>query len=149
MPPPEEKRGDTEEEPVAKVDRRASREELHEPEQPTEQAPEERAESADAAATEEAPQPPEEGPGEGVPELTIYSLLRMFVGMVVQQAWVHLGVQIDQASRKLVQDLPKAKTAIDVLAALVQHLQPDLDGSEKRELERALADLRINYTQRV
>jgi len=136
--PPDERSHDSEEEPVAKVDRRASRED---PEEPTETA-----EEPPAAPAEEPP--PDESAGEELPEINIYSLLRMFVGMVLQQAWVHLGVQMDQTSRKVVQDLPKAKTAIDVLGALVQHLDPDLDDSERRELERALADLRINYTQR-
>ncbi len=148
MPPTDEEKAKApEEEPHVKVDQRAARRaaEEHgcfpcggssEAEEPVEREADE----------EEKPGEPE---AEELPEVSIYSLLRMFVGMVMQQAWVHLGVQMDQTKQKVQQDLPKAKTAIDTLASLVAHLQPDLEATEKRELERALADLRINYTRRV
>ena len=125
------------EEEFVKVDKRAPRDEAAPDEPPPPGEP-------------TAPEPPPEGPseaGERMP-LNVYSLLRMSVGMYAEQAWVHLGLRMDPTSGKTETNLPLAKVAIDTMAFITEQLQPDLDDSEKRELEQLLANLRINYVQR-
>ncbi len=125
-----------------KVDRRASREVEKEAEAPASPEAEDQPE-APPEPTGAAGQPDEERP-----ELNVYSLLRMSVGMYAEQAWIHLGLRPDPSSGKTETNLPLAKVAIDTVTFTVEQLQPDLDASEVRELETLLANLRINYVQR-
>jgi len=135
---PEEKDDELDEEYV-KADKRASRE----------------AEPAEEPAPEQPraePQPPaeplDEEEGER-PDINVYSLLRMSIGMYIEQAWIHLGLRMDPNKNKVEHNLPYAKVAIDTVDFMVQKLQPDLDDNEKRELDLLLANLRMNYVQRV
>jgi len=138
---PEDKRDDLdEEEPHVKVDKRASREVSEE--RPSEEA-------TKAATAQPAAEKPPEAEEHERPEIDVYSLLRMSVGMYVEQAWIHLGLRMDPSKNKVEQNLPHAKVAIDVVDFIIQQLQPDLDHDEKRELDLALANLRMNYVQRV
>ncbi len=164
--PPEDKReeDELEEEEHRKVDKRASRDVTAEP------AKEEAAEEPEEEAGEpaEGPEPEgdgtESGPGEpamaeeqeaapeaeqeaAAPEITVYGLLRMSVGMYAQQAWIHMGLRMDPSTQKTEQNMPLAKVAIDTVAFVVEQLQPDLTPEEKRELDSLVADLRINYVQ--
>ena len=162
MPPEDERE---EEEAHIKTDRRASRdageesveeekaEEAEEPAAATGQEPEAEegpAEPAGEPAVEEEEPPAEEAAEdeEALPEITVYGLLRMSIGMYAEQAWIHMGVRMDPRSQKTEQNLPLAKVAVDTVAFLVEQLQPDLSEGEKRELESLVANLRINYVQR-
>ena len=140
--PPEDRDDELEEESYVKADRRASRE----------------AQDADEEATPEQPsaepqerkgqEPADEEAGER-PDINVYSLLRMSIGMYIEQAWIHLGLRMDPNKSKVEQNLSYAKVAIDVVDFMVQRLQPDLDETERRELDLMLANLRMNYVQRV
>jgi hypothetical protein len=135
MPPQDkDKSDDLEEDGYVKADKRASHE--ADEERPEEAAPEE-------PTTE--PPPTEEGER---PDINVHSLLRMTVGMFIEQAWIHLGLRMDPNKNKVEQNLPHAKTAIDIVEFMIQKLGPDLDEGEKRELDLMLANLRMNYVQR-
>jgi hypothetical protein len=141
--PPDERDGQEPEEEFVKVDRRASRE----------AGKGEEAQAGPEAETDQQEGRPEPTgaagkPEEERPELNVYSLLRMSVGMYVEQAWIHLGLRADPTTNKTETNLPLAKVAIDTVTFIVEELQPDLDASEKRELETLLANLRINYVRR-
>jgi len=138
---PEDRDDELDEESYVKADRRASRE--------AEAAP-----PAEETVAEEAQAPPpvDEAEDEGadeLPDITVYSLLRMSLGMYVEQAWVHLGVRMDPNKNKVEQNLPYAKVAIDTVEFMTRQLQPDLDEHEKKEVDLLLANLRMNYVQRV
>jgi len=81
-------------------------------------------------------------------DVGVYGVLRFCVSLLVEQAWVALGIRA-LPGRETKENLPEAKVAIDALTGLVAQLQPDLDDSEKRELETTLANLRINFVRRV
>jgi len=108
----------------------------------------------DAPAAEAAPAPaatPEvdpDAPVEEVPALDTYALLRMCVGMFLEQAWVQLGLQLAPGARDTTTDLPQAKLAIDTVAHMRAALQGNLTPEEERSLDQALASLRMNYVQR-
>lgn len=162
--PPEDKREEEEpEEEHRKVDKRASRdmdaepaEDRAEPQEEGGEASEEpepeeaEPEPSEPAATEEQAAPPEEAEEEegAAPEISVYNLMRMSVGMYAQQAWIHMGVRMDPSTQKTEQNMPLAKVAVDTVAFLVDQLQPDLTPEEKRGLQSLVADLRINYVQR-
>jgi len=141
MSPREKDEREPEEEEFVKVDKRAPRD----VEEPTEPAA-----GPAEAGTEPAPEPEPAtaAAGEERPELTVYNLLRMAVGMFAEQAWIHLGLRMDPSTSKTEANLPFAKVAIDTLSFMVEQLQPGLDSQDKRELEALLANLRVNYVQR-
>ncbi|MBM3501330.1 MAG: DUF1844 domain-containing protein [Armatimonadetes bacterium] len=136
--PPEERDDELEEEQYVKADRRASR--------GTEEDAPPAAEPTDGAAATESDAAAEED--RELPDITVYSLLRMSIGMYIEQAWVHLGVRMDPSRNKVEQNLPYAKIAIDTVEFMARQLQPDLDESERKDLELVLANLRMNYVQR-
>lgn len=163
--PPEDKRdeGELEEEEHRKVDKRASRQTPAEEEaaekgaEAAEPAGEAEPEATEAETETQEAEPPteqEEAPDEGAadegppPEITVYGLLRMSIGMYAEQAWIHMGVRMDPSKQRTEQNLPLAKVAVDTVAFLVEQLQPDLTPEEKREVDQLVANLRINYVQR-
>ncbi|GIV17225.1 MAG: hypothetical protein KatS3mg022_2660 [Armatimonadota bacterium] len=64
------------------------------------------------------------------------------------QAWIKMGLWKDPVSGELHADLPQAKIAIDCVAALAEVLKPHITDSQRRDLERLLTDLRLNFVQR-
>jgi hypothetical protein len=64
------------------------------------------------------------------------------------QAWMKMGIWKDPISGELRTDLPQAKIAIDCVAALTEVLKPHIPESQRRDLERLLTDLRLNFVQR-
>ena len=99
---------------------------------------------------EAAGEAPVEEPGPEPPDLSevgVFGILRLSVSLLSQHAWIALGVQAPPGGDTR-QDLPEAKIGIDALVDIIEHLQPDLDDAEKRELDNLVANLRINYIQR-
>ncbi|NPV45796.1 MAG: DUF1844 domain-containing protein [Armatimonadetes bacterium] len=102
-----------------------------------------------APAAEPAAEPTETAPaGEAMPEVDTYGVLRLFVSMLIEQAWVQLGVRLAPGAKETRTDLKQAKLAIDTLAYLKDALADNLLPDEKREVEQVLATLRLNYVQR-
>jgi len=129
---------ETQEEEHTKTDTRAS----SQPEPEAEEAPPETPPAEDAPTDE----PPAED-GER-PDIDVYSLLRMSIGMYAQQAWVHLGLVKDPYKDTTEMNLPMAQIAIDTVAFMAEKLGDELDEGEKREMDSLLTNLRINFAQR-
>lgn len=125
------------------------------------EAPAAEAAPQDAPAAEAVPEdaPPAEAIADDVPDedvpvgetpaLDTYALLRMCVGMFVEQAWVQLGLHLAPGAKETTTDLRQAKLAIDTVAHMRAALQGNLTPEEERSLDQALASLRMNYVQRV
>ncbi len=137
-----------------KVDKRAEAEDA-----PTEQADAEETagdqatpeEPRDTSAADAEDQPQEAAAEAEVPEslhLDIYQILRLFVGMVSEQAWINLGIQLAPGEEETEVKLPEAKIAIDTLRFICQQLEDDLEEAEKRELDNLMSTLQMNYIQR-
>ncbi len=139
-----------------KVDKRHSANEQEEeaaraaePEEEPAEGPEE--EGADPAAEEaEKRAESEEQAAEGVSlaELSVYDTLRFVLSLLIQQAWIHLGIQLAPGAQELKEDLPQARVAIDTLEFIVQKLEPELSDSERSELSSAVANLQLNYVNK-
>ena len=80
--------------------------------------------------------------------IDVYGLMRMMLGMFVEQAWVQMGVQLAPGAKELKTDLKQARIAIDTVNFMKDALSDNLDPTEKREVEQLLATLRMNYIQR-
>ncbi len=126
----------------SKVDKRHSAEEEAEEQREAEQAepvPEE-------PVGEEEAEPAAEGIALG--DLDVYDTLRFTIGLLAQQAWITMGVQLAPGASDLKEDLIQAKVAIDSLEFIIAELVPQLDEREQVELNALLNNLRINYVKR-
>jgi hypothetical protein len=105
---------------------------------------------ADDTPPAEAPPPVEEEAPEDTDDVEVdtYGVLRLCLGMLVEQAWVQLGVQLAPGAKDTRADLRQAKLAIDTVAYLKDALGDNLRADEKREVEQILATLRLNFVQR-
>ena len=77
----------------------------------------------------------------------VADFVRLFIVELQTRAWMHMGFIVDPATKQLAKDLPQARLAIDCIASLIEHLGPVTDKAERAELERMLADLRINFVR--
>ncbi len=117
-------------------------------------------ETSEAPADEQTDQPQETaeagvGPDrESAPEtvslaeLSIYDTLRFMTGLLIQQAWIHLGIQVAPGAEELTEDFPQARLAIDTLEFIVEKLDDHLEESERAELSTVLTNLRLNYVKK-
>jgi hypothetical protein len=88
------------------------------------------------------------GVGQFTPNVSVSSILQMAFGLLHERGWVSLGLVPDPLSGKVEEDLAEARRAIDALADVARHLEADATPEEKRELQVALSNLRINFVQR-
>ncbi len=79
--------------------------------------------------------------------LPVADLVRLFIGELHARAWMHMGFTVDPATKQLAKDLRQARLSIDCIASLVEHLGPAVEKVERDELQRMLADLRVNYVR--
>lgn len=103
-----------------------------------------------SAGAEEAGQQPSE-PEESVPSgppPDVYSVLRFCLGLLIEQAWVHLGLHLAPGMTETQMDLPRARVAIDAAASIYEHLRPNADDEERRATELALTNLRVNFARK-
>lgn len=78
----------------------------------------------------------------------VVTFVLWLIGELQAQARIKMGLWKDPISGELHTDLPQAKIAIDGVAALTEVLKPHITDSQRRDLERLLTDLRLNFVQR-
>jgi len=112
--------------------------------------PEERTEdeAAEQPEDEETFDEPHPGPDEPPVDTDVFDMLRAAIGLFAQEAWIALGLQPRYGATETTMDLRCAKVAIDTTQMLVEQLGDEADPGEKREFERALTDLRVNFMRR-
>jgi hypothetical protein len=81
--------------------------------------------------------------------LDIYQLLRVFVALLSEQAWRYIGLRVYPGTSEIRNDLAKAHLAIDCIIAIVDKMEPQLDGAEKERLRRLITDLQSNYAEQM
>ncbi len=89
----------------------------------------------------------DEAPAADIRAIPVADLVRIFIGELHARAWVHMGVVVNPATSELAKDLPQARLAIDCIASLSEHLLPFASEAERAELDRMVADLRMNYVR--
>jgi len=79
--------------------------------------------------------------------LTAAAILHTSVGLLVERAWIAMGMTANPATGRVEADFADARLAIDVLGDLVRHLEPHLDGPARREVQTELTNLRLNFVR--
>jgi len=77
---------------------------------------------------------------------------QLFMGLVyslTQSAYIALGKLPDPFSGKIERDLDQASQTIDLLAALHEKTNGNLEAEEEKFLARTISDLRLNYVDEV
>lgn len=79
--------------------------------------------------------------------LDTYALLSLFMGILSEQAWQHMGLRVKPRTDKVEKDLEKARVAIDCVEFLIGKLEPYISTEEKNRLKWMLTDLQINFAR--
>lgn len=103
--------------------------------------------SAGAAESGRAGQPTAEATVAESRAIPVTDLVRIFIGELHARAWIHMGLVVDPATNQLEKDLAQARIAIDCIASLIEHLIPFAAKDERAELDRMVADLRMNFVR--
>ena len=104
---------------------------------------EEKEETKEKAKEEEKKQ--EEGFKE--PDLPV--LFVWFISMLSGKAWEYLGLIMNPETKEINKDLKKAKIAIDTVAFLYDQIKDDLNPEDFKRIENLLANLRMNYVEKL
>lgn len=104
----------------------------------------------------------EQAPQEGLPALDPIMLLSLaamqldvstfaqsLLGVFDAYAWQSMGLVANPATGEAQKDLPAAQLAIDCLQFLLSKVDADLSEPERREVQRRLNDLRMNYVAKL
>ncbi|MFO7946741.1 MAG: DUF1844 domain-containing protein [Armatimonadota bacterium] len=81
-------------------------------------------------------------------DMDIYTILRMMIGMVAEQAWINLGLRVAPGKEEAEMKLDEARVAIDTLQFIQKKMENELEDDEKRELESLVSTLQLNYVRK-
>ncbi|HSV73092.1 MAG TPA: DUF1844 domain-containing protein [Chthonomonadales bacterium] len=96
----------------------------------------------------EAAVPEQEGAAEAPPHsLTPRDRLLMCIDILMQGAWVCLGLRADPVTGKVEADLANARVLIDSVDFLAERVRAELDAATQRDLKNAVANLQINFVR--
>ena len=79
--------------------------------------------------------------------LDTYTLMRIFIGLLANQAWQDIGLVMNPQTQKIEKNIERAKTSIDCIAFLIEKLEPQIQNEEKEKLKSLLTDLQLNFVQ--
>jgi len=74
-------------------------------------------------------------------------LLGLFISILSEKAWEHMGLRVRPGTDKAEKDLERAMLAIDSIAFLIDRLDPYVKDDEKGRLRSLLADLQIDFAK--
>ncbi len=98
--------------------------------------------------TAEAPRPDkEEAAPKEVRLLPVVDVVLLLIGELHALAWLHMGLTANPETGLVAKDLPQAQLAIDCIAGLIESLGSAVPKPERDDLERLLADLRLNFVR--
>jgi len=81
------------------------------------------------------------------PDLPV--LFVWFISMLSGKAWEYLGLIMNPETKEINKDLKKAKIAIDTVAFLYDQVKDDLNPEDFKRIENLLANLRMNYVEKL
>jgi len=86
---------------------------------------------------------------EGFKEPDLPVLFVWFISMLSGKAWEYLGLIMNPETKEMNKDLKKAKIAIDTVAFLYDQIKDDLSPEDFKRIENLLANLRMNYVEKL
>ena len=81
------------------------------------------------------------------PDLPV--LFVWFISMLSGKSWEYLGLIMNPETKEMNKDLKKAKIAIDSIAFLYDQIKDDLSPEDFKRIENLLANLRMNYVEKL
>jgi len=82
-----------------------------------------------------------------ITSLDTYTLITMFIGILTEQAWRHLGLRMDPKTQEAKKDFDKAAMAIDCIEFMAGKLEKAVSEDEAKRLRTLVADLQINFAR--
>lgn len=82
-----------------------------------------------------------------ISSLDTYVLLGLFINILSEKAWQHMGLRVKPGTDDVEKDFERAKVAIDCITFLVDKLEPHIQDGEKNRLRNLLTDLQINFVR--
>lgn len=79
----------------------------------------------------------------------IYMVAAMMAEQFAEIAWQKLGLQPDVLTGTIHKDLAQAKVAIDLASYVAGVVEPQLDDDDRRQMQNLVANLRLNYVQKM
>lgn len=86
---------------------------------------------------------------QGTQPIDVNQVIMVMIDQMAGIAWQKLGLQNDLITGKIEKDLSQAKTAVDVVSQLSEFITPELDDSDKRQIQTLVSNLKINYIQKL
>ena len=77
------------------------------------------------------------------------TLARVLMAVFDSHAWRNMGLIGDPRTGEQKEDLPAAQLAIDCVQFLLGKVETEFSESDRREAQRRLSDLRINYVAKL
>ena len=81
------------------------------------------------------------------PDLPV--LFVWFISMLSGKSWEYLGLIMNPETKEMNKNLKKAKIAIDTVAFLYDQIKDDLSPEDFKRIENLLANLRMNYVEKL
>lgn len=72
----------------------------------------------------------------------------VMIEQISSVAWQKLGLQPDMITGTIHKDVAEAKVAIDLVAHLSSQVEPKLDEEDRREMQKLVSNLRLNYVDK-
>jgi hypothetical protein len=118
------------------------------------------ASSSAVANDDDASEPTVDGDERGMPDpalllsiaamqLDVQMLARLLMPIFDGQAWRAMGFLVDPKTGETRKDLAGAQLAIDCVQFLLGKVEQSLSSDERREMQRRLNDLRMNYLSKM
>lgn len=83
-----------------------------------------------------------------MPPTDVMSLSHLFISMLTNSTWQHLGLIPDPKTKEIEMDLKQAGLAIDIIEFLFGKLRLEMEKEVASGIEDLLANLRINYVKK-
>lgn len=99
-------------------------------------------------STPSEPEKQEAGPVD-ISFLDLYQLLELFVMLLSEQAWKHMGLKVDPRTNEIKKEFERAHVAIDCIISIVDKLEPHIAENTKNHLRNLITDLQINYARQL
>ncbi|MBA7561579.1 DUF1844 domain-containing protein [Candidatus Atribacteria bacterium 1244-E10-H5-B2] len=114
-----------------------------------EEIKEKKAQKEEKEGTKEKAKEEEKKQEEGFKEPDLPVLFVWFISMLSGKAWEYLGLIMNTETKEINKDLKKAKVAIDTVAFLYDQIRDDLNPEDFKRIENLLANLRMNYVEKL
>lgn len=82
-----------------------------------------------------------------ITSLDTYTLIAMFIGILAEQAWRHMGLRMDPKTQETRRDFERASMAIDCIEFMMGKLERVLPEEQAKKLKALVTDLQINFAR--